>query len=321
MSPFGYGRGEGADAGHGDPDWICSKEKPNTDITFQSLNPVDGKVTGAGNYPHATTAPGGALDVALEALLASARNSSLIAEMYMSTRDDDNANTSRLDAIVDTLSTATQNTRLIVRMIDRARPQATEYASSSLAIRGLETLAIDAPSLNHTETVQAITFECFGNDTNSNYGRRPHEPDSNSNVFFRDDKSDDEQTLEETDSTKHFSNSVAKDEGRSYFHKLYDFIKLIVLLLLNVVTISVTVEIMFRSLVYIATGDTRIKFKVDRSPEGWLGKAKELAFGPQEELVTIDSFVELFYVDNYVSIIKYLIKKLGPPSSPPPATQ
>lgn len=47
VSPFGYGRGEGADAGHGDPDWICSKEKPNTDLIFRSLNPVDGKVTGA----------------------------------------------------------------------------------------------------------------------------------------------------------------------------------------------------------------------------------------------------------------------------------
>ncbi|XP_048478019.1 EH domain-containing protein 1 isoform X2 [Plutella xylostella] len=47
VSPFGYGRGEGVDAGHGDPDWICSKEKPRYDQLFQSLNPIDGKVTGA----------------------------------------------------------------------------------------------------------------------------------------------------------------------------------------------------------------------------------------------------------------------------------
>ncbi|CAH2985757.1 unnamed protein product [Chilo suppressalis] len=47
VSPFGYGRGEGVDAGHGDPDWICSKEKPRYDQMFQSLNPIDGKVTGA----------------------------------------------------------------------------------------------------------------------------------------------------------------------------------------------------------------------------------------------------------------------------------
>ncbi|KAL0819150.1 hypothetical protein ABMA28_008405 [Loxostege sticticalis] len=47
VSPFGYGRGEGVDAGHGDPEWICSKEKPRYDQIFQSLNPIDGKVTGA----------------------------------------------------------------------------------------------------------------------------------------------------------------------------------------------------------------------------------------------------------------------------------
>ncbi|CAH2095023.1 unnamed protein product [Euphydryas editha] len=47
VSPFGYGRGEGVDAGHGDPEWICSKEKPQYDQIFQSLNPIDGKVTGA----------------------------------------------------------------------------------------------------------------------------------------------------------------------------------------------------------------------------------------------------------------------------------
>ncbi|CAG4988776.1 unnamed protein product [Colias eurytheme] len=47
VSPFGYGRGEGVDAGHGDPEWICSKEKPHYDQIFQSLGPIDGKVTGA----------------------------------------------------------------------------------------------------------------------------------------------------------------------------------------------------------------------------------------------------------------------------------
>ncbi|KAI5644740.1 cytoskeletal-regulatory complex EF hand domain-containing protein [Phthorimaea operculella] len=48
VSPFGYGRGEGVDAGHGDPEWICSKDKIDSyDKIFQSLNPIDGKVTGA----------------------------------------------------------------------------------------------------------------------------------------------------------------------------------------------------------------------------------------------------------------------------------
>uniref|UniRef100_A0A8D8YEL7 EH domain-containing protein 1 n=2 Tax=Cacopsylla melanoneura TaxID=428564 RepID=A0A8D8YEL7_9HEMI len=47
ISPFGYKRGEGIDAGQGEPDWIVNKERHKYDATFSSLNPVDGKVTGA----------------------------------------------------------------------------------------------------------------------------------------------------------------------------------------------------------------------------------------------------------------------------------
>ncbi|XP_014680692.1 PREDICTED: EH domain-containing protein 3-like [Priapulus caudatus] len=46
-SPFTMGSGEGVDAGRDDADWIVAKDKPNYDETFQRLNPVDGKVTGA----------------------------------------------------------------------------------------------------------------------------------------------------------------------------------------------------------------------------------------------------------------------------------
>lgn len=45
-SPFGYKRGEGIDAGHGEHDWIVNREKPKYDEVFKQLNPVDGKVSG-----------------------------------------------------------------------------------------------------------------------------------------------------------------------------------------------------------------------------------------------------------------------------------
>ena len=48
VSPFGYKRGEGIDAGSGEPEWIVSKERYKSDAIFGTLNPVDGKVTGAG---------------------------------------------------------------------------------------------------------------------------------------------------------------------------------------------------------------------------------------------------------------------------------
>lgn len=48
VSPFGYKRGEGIDAGFGEHDWICSRDRARTDPIFESLSPVDGKITGAG---------------------------------------------------------------------------------------------------------------------------------------------------------------------------------------------------------------------------------------------------------------------------------
>lgn len=48
VSPFGYKRGEGIDAGAGEPEWIVNKERYKYDSIFESLGPSDGKITGAG---------------------------------------------------------------------------------------------------------------------------------------------------------------------------------------------------------------------------------------------------------------------------------
>lgn len=50
VSPFGYKRGEGIDAGFGEHDWICNRDRARTDPIFESLNPIDGKITGAGKF-------------------------------------------------------------------------------------------------------------------------------------------------------------------------------------------------------------------------------------------------------------------------------
>lgn len=47
VSPFGYMKGEGIDAGFGEHDWICSRDKPRTDDIFNALGPVDGRISGA----------------------------------------------------------------------------------------------------------------------------------------------------------------------------------------------------------------------------------------------------------------------------------
>ena len=40
-------KGEGIDAGFGEHDWICNKDKKRTDAIFNNLNPVDGKISGS----------------------------------------------------------------------------------------------------------------------------------------------------------------------------------------------------------------------------------------------------------------------------------
>lgn len=47
VSPFGYMKCEGIDAGYGEHEWICAKDKPRTDSIFETLNPVDGKISGS----------------------------------------------------------------------------------------------------------------------------------------------------------------------------------------------------------------------------------------------------------------------------------
>lgn len=47
VSPFGYKRGEGIDAGHGEMEWIVNKDKYKYDNIFESLNPREGKISGS----------------------------------------------------------------------------------------------------------------------------------------------------------------------------------------------------------------------------------------------------------------------------------
>lgn len=47
VSPFGYKRGEGVDAGAGEPEWIVNRYRSKYDIMFEKLGPVNGKLSGS----------------------------------------------------------------------------------------------------------------------------------------------------------------------------------------------------------------------------------------------------------------------------------
>ena len=45
--PFMFGGGEGINAGVGEVDWVINKDRYKYDSIFDTLNPIDGKVSGA----------------------------------------------------------------------------------------------------------------------------------------------------------------------------------------------------------------------------------------------------------------------------------
>ena len=46
-TPFMFGGGEGVNAGVGEVDWVINKDRYKYDAIFDTLNPIDGKVSGA----------------------------------------------------------------------------------------------------------------------------------------------------------------------------------------------------------------------------------------------------------------------------------
>lgn len=46
-SPFGFGRGEGVDAGKGESGWIVNQDRYVYDEVFKQLNPIEGKIAGS----------------------------------------------------------------------------------------------------------------------------------------------------------------------------------------------------------------------------------------------------------------------------------
>ncbi|XP_074651932.1 EH domain-containing protein 3-like [Tubulanus polymorphus] len=46
-TPFGIGNLEGINAGQGESEWICARKRDKTDRVFDTLDPIDGKISGA----------------------------------------------------------------------------------------------------------------------------------------------------------------------------------------------------------------------------------------------------------------------------------
>ncbi|PZC75435.1 hypothetical protein B5X24_HaOG206104 [Helicoverpa armigera] len=263
VSPFGYGRGEGVDAGHGDPEWICSKEKPRYDQIFQSLNPIDGKVTGAGTHTlthllhtHPHLRGHLVVDKALDALLSAAKSCSLITDLCMQRKDraDTDKEDDHFGKLVNSLSSATENCKLIAQFILNAREARAASTSSHMSP------AVSIHSLNDALAIDGAGDRCRSAHSAYNVGGFQTSP----NDGFNDDECESVSSSESQSEPPYELNVRAR--GADCLGSLFNTVKFIVLLALNVVTLFIVVELMFVSLAYVLTGERYMEFYVDKSP-------------------------------------------------------
>lgn len=305
VSPFGYGRGEGVDAGHGDPEWICSKEKPGYDAIFMSLNPIDGKVTGAGMDPYtfrqlcARPHLRGTIiaNKALDALLSTTQNCSQLTNLCMTLKEkDDDPET--FNKIADALSIATQNSSMVAQFLANHRIEDTSRMSSAVSIHSLhDSLSMDGAGRTIDYKVETSTPD----STNDNI--------KNNNVI--DDSDSDSISDDEDNEIPDYNLDFDNDDSSGFFEPIFNSIKFIFLLVLNLITIVITTQIMFITLAYIFTGEIFLELNIEKSPQSWFDMAKVFAFGPAEETIRIHSIFEVFHRQNVVNILNYFIRNIN----------
>lgn len=302
-SPFGYGRGEGVDAGHGDPEWICSKEKPRYDQVFQSLNPIDGKVTGAGTqhstlvlarlltaHPHLRTTL--VIDKALQALLLSTQHCSQLTQLCRILKTDENIfepGAGDFDKIATALETSSQVMNRISQFIVTNNVSDKCFDLSSVSIHTLNDTVDDDTSIHNLTAANTITS---GKSSN---------PD---NFTLSEDSDFDTESYGRVTSN---NLETTKERGSFISHVLFTT-KFIFLLLINIISICIINQLLFTTTVYILTGKLFLEFKAEKEPKTWLEKATVAAFGSEEEIIQIRNVFEMFYKHNLLIFFKCVIK-------------
>lgn len=276
------------DAGHGDPDWICSKEKPHYDQMFQSLNPIDGKVTGAGNY----LALGGRRDIcrfthnyphlrgsltydrSLEILLKSTVNCNLLTELCLSLKKDGGEADARFDKIVDALAITAQSCHLITKFV-------TKDDDGQLVRRGSEAGMSSGVSIHSLN--DSLPIESAGSRTSSPKSKRELEESF-------DDSDDDEECDPENKKLK----AWPAYKKPSFSDRLFTLVKILFLIVTNAVMIVVIANLVFVAVVYYMTGKHYLEFRVDRASGNWLYHARSLAFGSEKEILRVETLLDFF---------------------------
>lgn len=283
------------DAGHGDPEWICSREKPQYDKLFQTLNPIDGKVTGAGTrptrlmtqlshvrHPHATVVT---IDRALEAYLSSSNTCTLLTELCLAFNDhhvtDDESTQSdeaRINKVTEALSVMSRNCSLLAQVcINESDALTRDRVSSAVSIHSVH----DSLALEDRES----RFDCIGSV-------KSHKLDT--------DNEDSDTDINDVPNYK-----INENNDQSILFHLITGIKILILIITNMISALIMVNVLFMALVYTLTGKPYIEYSIEQTPSSWFDHLKTKLYGPSEDVYRVYTLFDFILENKWIDFIIY----------------
>lgn len=271
---------------------------------FQSLNPIDGKVTGAGMqlstlslarlliaHPHLRATL--VLDKALQALLLSTQHCSQLTELCMILKNNEHKvepGAGDFDKIATALITSSETMNRIAQLVITNNVCYESSDESSLSIHTFNETVVDDASIHNLNDASTTTL---GKSSNPQKYAFSEDSDFDTESYGRD--------------TPPSKLEIPK-ESRSFLSLVLCSIKFIFLLLINIFSICIMIQLLFTTTVYIFTQKLFLEFKAEKAPETWLEKATVAAFGSEEETIQIYNVFEVFYIHNIVKFLKCLIE-------------
>lgn len=285
ISPFGYGRGEGVDAGSGDPEWICSKEKPSYDIIFKSLNPIDGKVTGAGK----------------ETLL----NTQFLTKIFYLYPELRNILT--LNRTLDTISSINLNINNMSQLCLALKDSEIDKVVIDKLIEAIRVLTENSAVLSQSFSSERdlLSIKSVNDDCQS-----VSDVSSNDNVILDSNNDISNDNLNNIGDEYSMGDKLVSTIKDSRIVKqivvIFKFIELVILVVINAFAIVILCELLFAGITYVFTNKTYIEFDVQKPLENWVDHAKYLTIGSDIETVRIDRLTDIFREKNYQKVFRYI---------------
>lgn len=192
------------------------------------------------------------------------------------------------DKIATALETASEVMNRIAKFVIPNNVSDEWSDISSMSIHSLNDTVVDNACIHDLNTASTLR-----KSSNPEKCATSDESDSDTESYGKDTPSNNLETLKET---------------CSFFSLVLLTIKFVFLLLLNIISIFMIVQLLFTTTVYILTGKMFLEFKAEQVPETWLEKVNVAVFGSEEEILVIRNVFEVFYKDNIVIFLKCLTK-------------